>query len=77
MISISTCFTVSPTVAETTKPKPTEPPVKKVRYGKRKIGYFPAGKIAEIAVWRNVFLTIWHCILHANSSKTHSSSVTF
>jgi len=25
----------------------------------------PVGKIAEIAVCRNVFLTIWHCILSA------------
>ena len=37
----------------------------------------PAGKIAEKAVWRSVFLTIKHCILNADSTKTHSSSVTF
>ena len=38
---------------------------------------YPAGKFAEKAVWRSVFLTIWHCILNADSTKTHSSSVTF
>ena len=43
----------------------------------KKKEYFPAGKIAEKAVWRSVFLTIWHCILNADSTKTHSSSVTF
>ena len=37
----------------------------------------PAGKIAEKAVWRSVFLTIWHCILNADSTKTHSSVVTY
>ena len=37
----------------------------------------PGGKIAEKAVWRCVFLTIWHRILNADSTKTHSSSVTF
>ena len=36
-----------------------------------------AGKIAEKAVRRSVFLTIWHCILYADSTKTHSSSVTY
>ena len=36
---------------------------------------YPAGKIAEKAVWRSVFWTIWHCILSANSTKTHSSDV--
>ena len=35
-----------------------------------------AGKIAEKAMWRSVFLTIWHRILNANSTKTPSSSVT-
>ena len=30
----------------------------------------PAGKFAEKAVWRSVFLTKWHCILNANSTKT-------
>ena len=39
--------------------------------------YNPAGKIAENAVWRSAFWTIWHCILNADSAKTHSSSVTF
>ena len=38
---------------------------------------FPAGKIAEKAMWRSVFLTIWHRILNADSTKTHFSSVTF
>ena len=37
----------------------------------------PAGKIAEKSVWRSVFLTIWHCILNVDSTKIHSSSVTF
>ena len=37
----------------------------------------PAGKIAEKAVLRSVFLTIWHRILNADSTKTLSSSVTF
>ena len=37
----------------------------------------PAGKIAEKPVWRSVFLTKWHCILNADSTKTHSSGVTF
>ena len=36
----------------------------------------PAVKIAEKAVRRSVFLTKWHCILNADSTKTHSSSVT-
>ena len=39
--------------------------------------FFPAGKIAEKAMWRSVFLTIWHRILNADSTKTPSSSVTF
>ena len=25
-------------------------------------------------VWRSVFLCLWHCILNADSTKTHSSS---
>ena len=37
----------------------------------------PAGKIAEKAVWRSVFLRIQHCILSADSTKTHSFRVTF
>ena len=37
----------------------------------------PAGKIVEKAMWRSVFLTIWHRILNADSTKTPSSSVTF
>ena len=37
----------------------------------------PAGKIAEKAVWRSAFWTIWQCILNADSTKTHSSGVTF
>ena len=36
----------------------------------------PAGKIAEKAVWRSAFWTIWHCVLNTDSTKTHSSSVT-
>ena len=36
-----------------------------------------AGKIAEKAMWRSVFLTIWHRILNADLTKTPSSSVTF
>ena len=39
--------------------------------------YKPAGKIAEKAVWMSVLLTMWHCILNADSTKTHPSSVTF
>ena len=35
------------------------------------------GKFAKKAVWMSVFLTIWHCILIADSTKTHSSSVAF
>jgi len=27
------------------------------------------GKIAEKAVWKNVFLTTWHCILSAELAK--------
>ena len=37
----------------------------------------PAGKIAEKAMWKSVFLTISHRILNAVSTKTPSSSVTF
>ena len=37
----------------------------------------PAGKIAEKAMRRSVFLTTWHRILNADSTKTPSSSVTF
>ena len=40
------------------------------------IVWYPAGKIAEKAMWRSVFLTIWHRILHSDSTKT-PSSVTF
>ena len=29
------------------------------------------------AVWRSVFLTVQHCILNADSTKTPSSGVTF
>ena len=36
-----------------------------------------AGTIAEKAMWRSVFFTIWHRILNADSTKTPSSSVTF
>ena len=32
---------------------------------------------AEKAMWRSVFLTIWHRILNSDSTKTPSSSVTF
>ena len=38
---------------------------------------FPAGKISQKEVRRSVFWTIWYCILNADSTKTHSSSVTF
>ena len=31
---------------------------------------FPAGKFAEKTVCRSVFLTIWHYILNADSTKT-------
>jgi len=31
----------------------------------------PVGKIAEKAVFRSVFLTIWHCVLSAELTKTH------
>ena len=37
----------------------------------------PVGKIAEETMRRSVFLTIWRCILNADLTKTHSSSVTF
>ena len=37
----------------------------------------PARNFSEKAVWRSVFLTIWHCILNADLTKTPSSSVTF
>jgi len=33
---------------------------------------FLVGKIAEKAVCRSVFLTMWHCILSAVLTKTHS-----
>ena len=39
--------------------------------------HFPAGKIAEKAMRRSLFLIIWHRVLNADSTKTHSSSVTF
>ena len=35
------------------------------------------GKIQKNTVWRSVFLTIHHCLLDADSTKTHSSRVTF
>ena len=41
------------------------------------INLFPAGKISEKAVWRSVFFILWHCILNADSTKTHSFSVNF
>ena len=31
----------------------------------------------EKTLWRRVFLTIWHCILNADPTKTHSSGVAF
>ena len=37
----------------------------------------PAGKIAEKAMWRSVFLCIWYYIFNADSIKTPYSSVTF
>ena len=36
-----------------------------------------AGRIAAKTVWMSGFCTIWHCILNANSTKIHSSSVSF
>jgi len=41
---------------------------------------FPVGKIAEIAekaVCRSVFLTIWHYILSVELTKTHSFRLFF
>ena len=35
-----------------------------------------SGKITEKALWRSVFLTFWHCILNADSTKTHFTRVT-
>ena len=43
----------------------------------KKTSLYPAGKIAEKAMWRSVFLTILHRILNADSTKTPSSSITF
>jgi len=37
----------------------------------------PVGKIAERAVCRSVFLTICHCILNAEFTKTHSFRLSF
>ena len=34
------------------------------------IKIFPSGKIADKAMWRSVFLTIWHGMLNADSTKT-------
>ena len=34
-------------------------------------------KITANAVWRRAFFTIQHCMLNANSTKTHSSGVNF
>ena len=34
-------------------------------------------EIAEKAVWWSVFLCMWYCILDTDSTKTHSSRVTF
>ena len=47
---------------------------KKLQLASPVIFSFPAGKFAEKAVWRSVFLTKRHCILNADSIKTHSSS---
>jgi len=33
------------------------------------------GRIAEKAVYRSVFWVIWHCILSAELTKTHSLAV--
>ena len=33
------------------------------------ISSLSAGKIAEKAMWRSVYLTIWHRILNADSTK--------
>ena len=41
------------------------------------LSFYPAGKISEKAMRRSVFLTIWHRILNADSTKTPSSIVTF
>ena len=41
----------------------TEPEIKlMLKILKKSFRLFPAGKIAEKAVWRSVFLNIWHCI---------------
>ena len=37
----------------------------------------PTGKISETAVWTSVFLAILHCRSNADSTKTHSSGVTY
>jgi len=37
----------------------------------------PVGKITEKAICRSVFLTLWHCILSAESTKTHSFRYTY
>jgi len=39
-------------------------------------GWFSVGKIAEKPICRNVFLTIWHCILSAELT-THSFRLFF
>ena len=39
--------------------------------------YLSTDTVAEKAVWRSVFLCIWHCILSADSTKMHSFIVTF
>ena len=40
-------------------------------------GRYPAGKFVEKAVWGSVFLTTSHCILNADSTKTHSFTLLF
>jgi len=45
---------------------------KKINSGYERICYNPVGKIAENAVCRSVFFTIWHCILSAELTKPHS-----
>jgi len=35
------------------------------------------GKIAEKAARRSVFLTVWHCIMSAELTKTHSFRLFF
>ena len=49
----------------------------KRKFFTQRITKYPAGKIAEKAMWRSVFLCIGHCIFNADSTKTPSSSLYF